>query len=116
MGLSLEQYVAENPVNREKVDAHKDRMLAEMRAYRLREVREAMGLTRTQLAERIGVTMAEANHYTYRVSFSPDDNEHVATVAELPSLSWLAATPQEALSGIMALVDDLVADLRAGDS
>jgi DNA-binding XRE family transcriptional regulator len=55
MAMSLEQYVAEHPGDREKVDAHKARMLAEMRGYRLREVREAAGLTQAQLAERIGV-------------------------------------------------------------
>ena len=26
-------------------------------------------------------------HYTYRVTWSPEDNEHVATGAEFPSLS-----------------------------
>ena len=32
--------------------------------------------------------------------------------AEFPSLSWLAATPEEALSGIQRLVADCVADMR----
>jgi len=31
-------------------------------------------------------------HYTYRVAWSVEDGEHVATVAEFPSLSWLAPT------------------------
>jgi len=34
-------------------------------------------------------------HYTYRVTWSPEDNEHVGLCVELPSLSWLAATPEE---------------------
>ena len=55
MAMSLEQYTSKNPVDREQVDAHKARMIAEMRAYRLREVREAAGLTQVQLAECIGV-------------------------------------------------------------
>jgi len=55
MAMSLEQYVAENPVDREQVDAHKARMLAQVRAHRLRELRENAGLTQAQLAERIGV-------------------------------------------------------------
>jgi len=55
MAMSLEQYTSKNPVDREQVDAHKARMIAEMRAYRLREVREAAGLTQAQLAECIGV-------------------------------------------------------------
>ncbi len=32
--------------------------------------------------------MPDATHYTYRVSWSAEDGEHVATVAEFPSLSW----------------------------
>ena len=52
-------------------------------------------------------------HYTYRVAWSAEDNEHVATVAEFPSLSWLAPTPVEALSGLADLVRDVVADLVA---
>jgi len=38
-------------------------------------------------------------HYTYRVTWSPEDGEHVGLCAELPSLSWLAKTPEAALSG-----------------
>ena len=34
--------------------------------------------------------MPDATHYTYRVAWSVEDGEHVATVAEFPSLSWLA--------------------------
>lgn len=55
MSMSFEDQLARRPANRENVDAHKQRLLAEMRAYRLREVREAAGLTQAQLAERIGV-------------------------------------------------------------
>jgi len=40
--------------------------------------------------------MPDATHYTYRVTWSAEDGEHVATVAEFPSLSWLAPTPVEA--------------------
>ncbi len=35
MALSLKDFVAEHPVDRKRVDAHKERMLAEMRRYRL---------------------------------------------------------------------------------
>lgn len=55
MSMTLKEFLADNPVDRDRVDAHKKRMLAEMRAYRLRELREAAGLTQAQLAERIGV-------------------------------------------------------------
>ena len=52
-------------------------------------------------------------HYTYRVTWSPEDNEHVALCAELPSLSWLAKTPKSALKGIQKVVADVVADMLA---
>lgn len=53
------------------------------------------------------------DHYTYRVTWSAEDAEHVGLCAEFPSLSWLAPTPEEALSGIRAVVADVVKDLRA---
>ena len=53
------------------------------------------------------------NHYTYRVTWSPEDAEHVGLCAELPSLSWLAATPEKALAGIRKVVDEVVADMAA---
>ena len=37
------------------------------------------------------------DHYTYRVSWSPEDGEFVATVVEFRSLSWLAPDPAAAL-------------------
>jgi predicted HicB family RNase H-like nuclease len=53
------------------------------------------------------------NHYTYKVTWSPEDNEHIGLCVEFPSLSWLAATPEEALTGIQQVVADVVADLKA---
>lgn len=55
MAKTLKDFVAEHPVDRDRVEAHKERMLAEVRAYSLRELREQAGLTQAQLAERIGV-------------------------------------------------------------
>jgi DNA-binding XRE family transcriptional regulator len=55
MAMTLGEFVAEHPVDRGRVEAHKERMLAEVRAYRLRELREEVGLTQAQLADRIGV-------------------------------------------------------------
>ena len=52
-------------------------------------------------------------HYTYRVTWSPEDKEHVALCAEFPSLSWLAKTPESALKGIQKVVADVVADMLA---
>ena len=53
------------------------------------------------------------NHYTYRVTWSPEDGEHVGLCVEFPSLSWLAATPEKALAGIRKMVDEVVADMKA---
>lgn len=58
MALKYEEYLATSPVSREQraeIEQAKAQMLAEVRAYRLRELREQAGLTQTQLAERIGV-------------------------------------------------------------
>ena len=52
-------------------------------------------------------------HYTYRVTWSPEDGEHVGLCAEFASLSWLAKTPEAALKGIQKVVSDTVADLQA---
>ena len=30
-----------------------------------------------------------SDHYTYRITWSAEDNEHVGLCAEFPSLSWL---------------------------
>lgn len=54
----------------------------------------------------------EKDRYTYRVTWSEEDQEHVGLCAEFPSLSWLAATQDEALQGIRAAVADVVLDLR----
>lgn len=54
-------------------------------------------------------------HYTYRVSWSTEDQEHVDLCAEFPSLSWLAKSPEEALNGIMKLVDEVVKGMQANN-
>ena len=56
---------------------------------------------------------AATDHYTYRVSWSDEDQEFVATCAEFPSLSHLAAGQIEAIQGLRALVIDVVADMRS---
>lgn len=52
------------------------------------------------------------DHYTYRISWSAEDAEHVGQCVEFPSLSWLAPTPSEALVGIQRLVDEILQDMR----
>src|SRR5271167_2860113 len=56
---------------------------------------------------------AATDHYTYRVSWSDEDQEFVATCAEFPSLSHLAGSQIAAIEGLRALVVDVVADMDA---
>ena len=49
-------------------------------------------------------TARDVAHYAYRVTWSVADEEFVATCVELPSLSWLAASPEDALRGLRELV------------
>jgi transcriptional regulator with XRE-family HTH domain len=52
----MEELLAKRPVDRAAVDAHKKRILDEVRAYRLRELREASELTQVELAGRLHVS------------------------------------------------------------
>lgn len=57
------------------------------------------------------------DRYTYRVTWSEDDEEYVGLCAEFPSLSWLAHTPEAALKGIRKIVADVVEDMQeSGES
>ena len=53
--------------------------------------------------------------YTYRVTWSEDDNEYVGLCAEFPSLSWLSPTPEAALKGIRKLVAEIVEDMKSNN-
>jgi predicted HicB family RNase H-like nuclease len=53
------------------------------------------------------------DHFTYRVTWSAEDDEHVGLCVEFPSLSWLAKTPESALKGIRNLVAEVIADMLA---
>lgn len=57
----------------------------------------------------------EADHYTYRVTWSAEDQEHLGMCAEFPSLSWLDATQEGAFAGIRQLVSESINDMRAND-
>jgi predicted HicB family RNase H-like nuclease len=57
--------------------------------------------------------MVDHKHYTYRVTWSEEDGEHVALCAEFPSLSYLAEKPVNALQGLVKLVGEVVADMEA---
>jgi len=41
--------------------------------------------------------MLRDDRYTYRVTWSEEDDEYVGLCSEFPSLSWLAPLPEEAL-------------------
>ncbi len=56
MAKTLDELLHQRPVDREAVDAHKKRMIDEVRAYRLRELREASSLTQVELASRLHVS------------------------------------------------------------
>ncbi|MBU4225080.1 MAG: type II toxin-antitoxin system HicB family antitoxin [Chloroflexi bacterium] len=56
--------------------------------------------------------MLQNDRYTYRVTWSEEDNEYVGLCAEFPSLSWLEPSPEEALKGIRQTVAQVAADLE----
>jgi predicted HicB family RNase H-like nuclease len=64
----------------------------------------------------VTTTDSDITRYTYRVTWSVEDDEFVATCLEFPSLSWLAATQEGALRGLRDLITEVVGDLhRSGE-
>ncbi len=57
--------------------------------------------------------MVKNDLYTYRVTWSDEDEEYVGLCAEFPSLSWLANTQEEALRGIREVVAESIADMKS---
>lgn len=57
----------------------------------------------------------EIDRYTYRITWSAEDEEYVGLCAEFPSLSWLEPMQDAAFAGIRQLVADCVADMQAND-
>jgi predicted HicB family RNase H-like nuclease len=56
--------------------------------------------------------MLKNDRYSYRVTWSEDDNEYVGLCVECPSLSWLEPSPEKALKGIREVVAQVVTDLE----
>ena len=54
----------------------------------------------------------EVDRYTYRVTWSEEDQDYVGLCAEFPSLSWLEKSPEKSLQGIRRLVNESVTDLK----
>ncbi len=56
--------------------------------------------------------MVDHTRYAYRVLWSDEDGEYVALCAEFPSLSFLAETQTDALTGLVDMVGDIVEDMK----
>ena len=54
----------------------------------------------------------ENDLYTYRVTWSEEDQEYVGLCTEFPSLSWLTETQESALEGIRLLVANVISDMK----
>ena len=52
------------------------------------------------------------DRYTYRVTWSDEDQEFVGLCAEFPSLCWLEQTPEKALAGMRKLVKETLEDMQ----
>lgn len=60
----------------------------------------------------MSTTMIDTARYSFRVTWSPNDEEFVATCIEFPSLSWLDESPEAALAGLRKAVAEVVADMQ----
>ena len=59
--------------------------------------------------------MVNYEHYTYKVTWSEDDQEFVGLCAEFPSLSFLDENRSSALEGITNLIQGVVTDMEANN-
>lgn len=57
--------------------------------------------------------MINYEHYTYKITWSEQDQEFVGLCVEFPSLSYLDENRSAALEGIFNLVKDVVEDMTA---
>jgi predicted HicB family RNase H-like nuclease len=57
-------------------------------------------------------TSRNKDRYTYKLTWSEEDNEYVGLCAEFPSLSWLAPTNEAALLGIAKVVREVVDEMK----
>ncbi len=76
MSKSMDEFLKERPVDESRVEQHVDRMLSEVRAYRLRELREQAGFTQQELADRIGVSQRQVS----KIEHGDLDNSKVGTI------------------------------------
>ncbi len=55
--------------------------------------------------------MKNNDRYTYRITWSEEDEEYIGLCVEFPSLSWLSPTPEDALQGIRQIVKTVIEDM-----
>jgi predicted RNase H-like HicB family nuclease len=53
------------------------------------------------------------DYYTYRITWSDDDQEYVGLCVEFPGLSWLSESPASALKGIRKIVGEAIEDMKS---
>lgn len=57
--------------------------------------------------------MLKDDRYTYRITWSEEDQEYAGLCVEFPSLSWLDENPEAALTGIRSVVANVVRDMKS---
>jgi predicted HicB family RNase H-like nuclease len=62
-----------------------------------------------------GKAQIKQDRYTYRVTWSDEDQEYIGLCTEFPSLSWLATNQDAALRGIRDVVAEAVSDMRSNN-
>ena len=58
--------------------------------------------------------MLKNDRYTYRITWSDEDQEYAGLCVEFPSLSWLDENPEAALAGIRNVVADTLSGIALG--
>lgn len=61
--MNIDEYAASRGITIDPDDTktRQEKLLAEVRAFKLRQLRESLGLTQTQVAERIGVSQRQVS-------------------------------------------------------
>lgn len=76
MARDIEEILAERPADERAVSKHARRMLAEVRAHRLAEIRNAYGLNQKQIAGKLGVSQSRVS----RIERGELDRAEVSTI------------------------------------
>ncbi len=56
--------------------------------------------------------MSPPEQYTYRVEWDDETRSHMATCLEFPSINYFDDTPLLALHGCIAMISDVLVDMR----